>query len=108
MYQFKTELKDQLLDGRTIVSMCNKIGISRVVLNNILNGKAVTRKLTAYCIVKASDKEAEINLVIKNLTKKWSTPQTLGRTLYFFNPKVVKIITQEREKLYFLSEILRI
>lgn len=60
MYQFKTELKDQLLDGRTIVSMCNKIGISRVVLNNILNGKAVTRKLTAYCIVKASDKEAEI------------------------------------------------
>ncbi len=44
-----------------------------------------------------SDKEAEINLIIKNLTKKWSAPQTLGRTLYFFNPKVVKIITQDFE-----------
>ena len=61
MYEFKTELKQQLLDGRKINYLANKIGISRDRLIRILNGQVVTRKLTAYCIVKACDKDAEIN-----------------------------------------------
>ena len=61
MYQFKTELKEQLLDGRKINYLANKIGISRDRLIRILNGQVITRKLTAYCIVKACNSDAEIN-----------------------------------------------
>lgn len=61
MYEFKAELKEQLLDGRKINYLCQKIGISRSKLNMILNGKSTTRKLTAYCIVKACNEDAEIN-----------------------------------------------
>lgn len=43
------------------------------------------------------DEGAEVKLIIKNLARKWSAPQILGRTLYFFNPRVVKIVTQEFE-----------
>lgn len=61
VYEFKTELKDQLLDGRKINYLANKIGITRDRLIKILNGKVITRKLTAYCIVKACNQDAEIN-----------------------------------------------
>jgi len=61
VYEFKVELKEELLDGRKINYMCKKIGISRYTLLGILNGKFTTRKLTAYCIVKAFDKDAEID-----------------------------------------------
>ena len=61
MYQFKIELKEQLLDGRKISYLCQKIGITRSKLTMILNGKDTTRKLTAYCIVKACNPDAEIN-----------------------------------------------
>lgn len=61
MYEFKVELKEQLLDGRKINYLANKIGMSRDRLVRILNGQVVTRKLTAYCIVKACNPDAEIN-----------------------------------------------
>lgn len=61
MYEFKVELKDELLDGRKIVYLANKIGLTRDRLMKILNGKQTTRKLTAYCIVKACNSDAEIN-----------------------------------------------
>lgn len=61
MYEFKVELKDQLLDGRKITYVANKIGITRSYLNLILNGEKETTKLTAYCIVKACDKDSEID-----------------------------------------------
>lgn len=61
MYEFKVELKDQLLDGRKINYLCKKIGITRPYLTMILNGERSTRKLTAYCIVKACNEDAEIN-----------------------------------------------
>lgn len=61
MYEFKLELKEQLLDGRTISYLANKIGITRGRLIRILNKQVVCKKLTAYCIVKACDKDAEIN-----------------------------------------------
>lgn len=43
------------------------------------------------------DKNAEIELVSKNLLKNWSDTEMLGKTLYFFNPKVVKLITRDFE-----------
>ena len=61
MYEFKVELKEQLLEGRTITYVANKVGISRDRLNRILNARVITKKLTAYCIVKACDKDAEID-----------------------------------------------
>ena len=60
MYEFNKELKEQLLDGRKISYLAQKIGITRSRLTMILNGKTITKKLTAYCIVKSCDSEAEI------------------------------------------------
>lgn len=43
-----------------------KIGITATSLSRILNGRVGTTKMTAYCIVKMFDKEAEIeNYFIK-------------------------------------------
>ena len=39
MYNFKTELKDEFLDGRTLIYLSNKIPMSNSYLCNILNGK---------------------------------------------------------------------
>ena len=61
MYQFKVELREQMLDGRKLTYLSKKIGITKDRLLKILQGKVTTRKLTAYCIVKACDKDAEIN-----------------------------------------------
>lgn len=60
MYKIKEDLKDKLLDGRTISNLAKKIGVSRVHLSYILNGKLATTKTTAYVIVKSCDSEAEI------------------------------------------------
>jgi hypothetical protein len=60
MFEFKRELKKELLDGRTSIYVANKIGITRQQLDSILNGRTTTRKLTAYCIVKACNSDAEI------------------------------------------------
>lgn len=57
---FNRELKQKLLDGRTISYVANKVGISKQSLCNILNGKSKTTKTTAYCIVKECDIDNEI------------------------------------------------
>lgn len=61
MYKFKTELKKEMLEGRTITYLANQIGFSKNALTNILNGKNTTKKTTAYIISKMfnSDKEIE-------------------------------------------------
>lgn len=60
MFEFKKELKKELLDGRTSIYVAKKIGITRQQLDNILNGKTTTGKTTAYCIVKSCNPDAEI------------------------------------------------
>ena len=60
MFIFKTELKKELLDGRTTIYVANKVGITRQQLDYILKGKVATRKTTAYCLVKACNPDAEI------------------------------------------------
>ena len=60
MYLFIKEKKEELLDGRTIKYLANKIGIARVTLNEILNGNRNTTKVTAFCIVKSCKIDSEI------------------------------------------------
>lgn len=60
MFVFKTELKQQLLDGRKVIYVAKKIGITRQQLDHILKGEVTTRKVTAYCIVKSCNPDAEI------------------------------------------------
>jgi hypothetical protein len=43
------------------------------------------------------DKNAEVDFTNKNLLKKWTESEMLGKILYFFNPKVVKLITRDFE-----------
>ena len=40
--------------------IANKVGINECVLSRIINGHQGTKKTTAYCIVKAISKDAEI------------------------------------------------
>ena len=44
--------------NKTLAS--ERIGITRVYLTNILNGKQTCSKVVAYCITKYLDKNAEI------------------------------------------------
>lgn len=41
------------------------------------------------------DEGAYVNLKVKNARKKWNDAEILGRTDYFFNPKVVKLSCQD-------------
>lgn len=62
MYDFKLnkeELK-KILDGRTKISIAEKVGLTRQTVINVLNRKQSCRKGTAYCITKALNSEAEI------------------------------------------------
>lgn len=52
MYQFKKELREQLLKGRTIRFIAHEIEFSEVHLSNILNGKCTCKKSTAYYVIK--------------------------------------------------------
>ena len=60
MYIFKKEFRDELLDGRSIKYVAQKIGISRVWLHKILNSESKTSKAIAYYLVKTCNPEAEI------------------------------------------------
>lgn len=60
MYVFKENEKVNLLSGRTITYVANKIGITSSFLTSILNGKRHCSKPIAYCIVKCLCQEAEI------------------------------------------------
>lgn len=56
MYIFKNNL--QVKVNQTKASKV--IGITQPTLSNILNGKVACRKVTAFCITKYLDKDAEI------------------------------------------------
>ena len=43
------------------------------------------------------DENPEVLLICKNLKKNWHHPEVLGRTCYFFNPKVLRLITHDFE-----------
>ena len=43
------------------------------------------------------DKGAEVKLTVKNRLKKWNSSDILGKTLYFFNPRVIKLSTRDFE-----------
>lgn len=61
MWWFKTELKEDLLQGRTIKYVSKQIEVSLSLFNRLLNGKIGTQKSTAFYIVKSCrpDKELE-------------------------------------------------
>lgn len=60
MYIFNKEEKANILSGKTITYVANKIGISNCFLTSILNGKRGCSKIVAYCIVKCLCQNAEI------------------------------------------------
>ncbi len=60
MYLFIKDKKEELLDGRTIKYLSQKIGVARETLNEILNGNRKTKKVTAFCIVKSCNADKEI------------------------------------------------
>ena len=43
------------------------------------------------------DENAEINMTLKNLNKKWNSSDILGKINYFFNPKVIKLFNRDFE-----------
>ena len=60
MYKFKSGKKDEFLQGRKITYVAKNVGITRVYLTDILNGKSECSKLVAFCIVKVLYPEKEI------------------------------------------------
>lgn len=56
MYRFKDNVNVKI--NQTIAS--EVIGLTQPTLSNILNRKVVCRKVTAYCITKYIDENAEI------------------------------------------------
>lgn len=60
MYKFKETQKAKILNGRTIVYVAKKIGVTSPFLTSVLNGKRTCSKPVAYCIVKCLCQEAEI------------------------------------------------
>lgn len=61
MYQFKTQLKETALKGRTITSLAHTIGITPGFMTSILNNTRNCSKPIAYCITKCLDKNKEID-----------------------------------------------
>ena len=61
MYLFKVELKKQLLEGRKIKSVASEIGVTKEFLSRVFNRKRTCSKLTAYCIIKCLNSDAEID-----------------------------------------------
>lgn len=43
------------------------------------------------------DAEATVRFVVKNLHKKWSAADMLGRINYFFNPRVIRLVCKDFE-----------
>lgn len=60
MYKFKKDEKVNLLQGRTITYVANKIGITPAFLTSVLNNRRNCSKTVAYAIVKCLCQEAEI------------------------------------------------
>lgn len=60
MYNFKTELKNELFDNINITKLSEDIGIDRSYLSTIINGGRSCSKVIAYCITKKISINAEI------------------------------------------------
>lgn len=60
MYIFNKDKRDEILDGRKINYIAEKIGITPQFLSQILNGKRTCSKTVAYCVVKCLDNEKEV------------------------------------------------
>ena len=60
MYIFKKTEKTNILQGRTITYVANKIGVTSAFLTSVLNGNRTCSKPIAYCIVKCLCQNAEI------------------------------------------------
>lgn len=60
MYIFNKKERANLLDGRTVTYVADKIGVTSQFLSQVLNGKRTCSKTVAYCIVKCLCEEAEI------------------------------------------------
>lgn len=54
------KVKDNITFGINKTKASEEIGISRVYLTDILNGKKECSKIVAFCITKYLDKQAEI------------------------------------------------
>ena len=64
--KFKTQLKDETLDGRSIQSIADKLDMTVPYLTDILNGKRSCSKYLAYCITKCLEgKLTNLNKEIK-------------------------------------------
>lgn len=50
MYKFKTELKKELLKGRTITYLADELGMTKQHITNVLNGKTTTNYLLASAL----------------------------------------------------------
>lgn len=57
MYKIKNKIKFK----EPQYKIADKLGLTPEGLSRILNGRANTKKLTAYCIVKLADTNAEID-----------------------------------------------
>lgn len=59
MYKIKKPGIIKFLFGDNVY-VSEKLGISNCSLSRILNGKQTTKKITAYCIVKMYDQDADV------------------------------------------------
>ena len=60
MYIFNKVEKTNILSGRTITYVADKIGVTPTFLTSVLNGKRTCSKTVAYCVVKCLCQDAEI------------------------------------------------
>ena len=60
MYIFNKVEKANILSGRTITYVADKIGVTPTFLTSVLNGKRTCSKTVAYCVVKCLCQDAEI------------------------------------------------
>ena len=51
MYLFNKDMKNELLQGRKIIFIANKLEISTNGLRNVLNGKRKCSKMYAYALI---------------------------------------------------------
>ncbi len=60
MYKFKTEKYLELLDGKTVEWLSNKLGYSNVSLYNLFNGHRTCKYAMALAIVKVLDNKYKV------------------------------------------------
>lgn len=61
MYVFKTELKEEALEGRTVAFLLSLIDINYSYLSRILNGKIHCSLKTAKLITRAINENANVS-----------------------------------------------